>query len=123
MILVPFSDTVNISKKVTSSAERNRLTRLITSIKPKNFGVIVRTAAEGREASKLDKDLKDLLEKWEQGVHKLKKARPRDKVIGEMNRASSILRDMLNESFDNIIIDDKQAYDEIKQYIKRIDCA
>ena len=120
MILVPFSDTVNISKKVTSSAERNRLTRLITSIKPKNFGVIVRTAAEGREASKLDKDLKDLLEKWEQGVHKLKKARSRDKVIGEMNRASSILRDMLNESFDNIIIDDKQAYDEIKQYIKRI---
>lgn len=120
MILVPFINTVNISKRITSSKERNRLIRLITSIKPNNFGVIVRTAAEGREAAKLDKDLKDLLEKWAEGVHKLKKALPQDKVIGEMNRASSILRDMLNESFDNIVVDDKKAYDEIKQYINKI---
>ena len=120
IILVPFINTVNISKRITSSEERNRLLRLITSIKPNDFGVIVRTAAEGREAAKLDKDLKDLLEKWEEGVNKLNKALPKDKIIGEMNRASSILRDMLNESFDNIFVDDKKAYDEIKQYIKKI---
>jgi len=120
MILVPFSNTVSLSKRITSSEERNRLNRLITSIKPQNFGVIVRTAAEGREAANLDKDLKDLLEKWESGINKLKKALPKDKIIGEMNRASSILRDMLNESFDNIVVDDKKAYDEIKQYIKKI---
>ena len=120
MILVPFINTVNLSKKITNSAERNRLLRLITSIKPKNFGVIVRTAAEGREAAKLDKDLKDLLGKWEEGVSKLKNASPRDKIIGEINRASSILRDMLNESFDNIVVDDRQTFDEIKQYTKKI---
>lgn len=120
MILVPFIDTVNLSRRIISSSERNRLIRLITSIKPKNFGVIVRTAAEGREAAKLDKDLKDLIEQWETGVYKLKQAAPKDKIIGEINRAASILRDMLNESFDNIVIDDKQAYDEIKQYTSRI---
>lgn len=120
MILVPFTNTVNLSKKITSSAERNRLLRLITSIKPKNFGVIVRTAAEGREAAKLDRDLKDLLEKWAEGVTKLKNAAPKDKVIGEINRASSILRDMLNESFDNIVVDDRETFDEIKQYTKKI---
>lgn len=120
MILVPFINTVSISKRITSSEERNRLLRLLTSIRPKNFGVIVRTAAEGKEAAKLDKDLKDLLEKWEEGVNKLKKAFPKDKIIGEMNRAASILRDMLNESFDNIVVDDKEAYEEINQYIKKI---
>ena len=120
MILVPFSDTVNLSRRITSSEERNRLTRLLTSIKPKNFGVIVRTAAEGRAAIELDKDLKDLFEKWETGVNKLRRALPKDKIIGEINRASSILRDMLNESFDNIVVDDKEAYDEIKQYTKKI---
>jgi len=120
MILVPFSNEINISKKITSSEEKKRLLRLVTSIKPQNFGLIVRTAAEGKEVAKLVQDLKELLEKWEEGVKKLYKAIPRDKIIGEMNRASSILRDMLNESFDNIIIDDKKAYGEIKQYIKTI---
>ncbi|MEL7065289.1 MAG: Rne/Rng family ribonuclease, partial [Bacteroidota bacterium] len=120
MILVPFVNTVNISKRITNNGERDRLIRLITSIKPKNFGVIVRTAAEGREAAKLDQDLKDLLQKWEEGMAKLKEAAPQDKIIGEMNRASSILRDMLNESFDNIVVDDKKAYEEIKQYTKQI---
>ena len=120
MILVPFANTVNLSKRIVNSKERDRLIRLITSIKPKNFGVIVRTAAEGREAAKLDQDLKDLLIKWDEGIGKLRKALPKDKIIGEMNRASSILRDMLNESFDNIIVDDKTVYNEIKQYIKKI---
>jgi len=120
MILVPFTNTVNLSKRITSSEERNRLMRLITSIKPKNFGVIVRTAAEGRSAIELDKDLKDLLSKWEVGVRQLSGAMPKDKIIGEINRASSILRDMLNESFDNIVVDDKKSYDEIKQYTKKI---
>ena len=120
MILVPFTDTVSISKKIVSHEECTRLTRLISSIKPKNFGVIVRTAAEGREAAKLDKDLKDLLKKWEAGVNTLRGAVHRDLVIGEMNRASSILRDMLSETFDAIVIDDKKAYEDIKAYIQKI---
>lgn len=120
MILVPFLDSVNISKRISNNAERNRLIRLITSIKPRNFGVIVRTAAEGREAAKLDKDLRDLVKKWEEGVEKLQTAAPKDLVIGEMNRASSILRDMLNESFDNIVVDNEETYEEVKEYIRKI---
>mmetsp|Transcript_26950 Transcript_26950/g.62601 ORF Transcript_26950/g.62601 Transcript_26950/m.62601 type:complete len:370 (-) Transcript_26950:1846-2955(-) len=120
MILVPFSNAVNVSKRIASNQERNRLIRLITSIKPKNFGLIVRTAAEGIEAAKLDQDLKDLLEKWAQGISKLREAMPRDKIIGEMDKASSILRDMLSASFDNIVVDSKKTHEEIKQYIQKI---
>jgi ribonuclease G len=120
LVLVPFSTTVNISKKISEGEERKRLLRLISSIKPENFGVIIRTVAAGKEVAELDRDLRNLLNIWEEGVKKLKNAKPREKVIGEMSRASSILRDMLNESFDSITVDDKDIYDEIKSYIKTI---
>ncbi|MCX2744879.1 Rne/Rng family ribonuclease [Mangrovivirga sp. M17] len=120
LVLVPFSNTVNISKKIVKSDERKRLLRLINSIKPDNFGVIIRTVAEGKDVAELDNDLRNLLNKWEDGVRNLKKAKPRDKVIGEMGRASSILRDMLNESFDSITVDDPEIHSEIKNYIKTI---
>jgi ribonuclease G len=120
MILVPFSNSINVSKKIASNEEKQRLLRLVTSIKPKNFGLIIRTAAEEKSVAQLVQDLRELLQRWEEGVKKLHKAIPRDKIIGEINRASSILRDMLNENFDNIVIDDPAAYTEIKQYIRTI---
>ncbi len=120
IVLVPFSNTVNVSKKIVDREERHRLVRLLSSIKPVNFGIIVRTAAEGKDVAELDRDLQNLIEKWESGMRKLRNAKPRDKIIGEMNRASSILRDMLNEQFDNITVDEKGVYDEVKNYIRSI---
>lgn len=120
IVLVPFSNVITVSKKVVNKEERQRLVRLLTSIKPENFGIIIRTVAENREVAELDADLRGLVKKWEDGIEILKKAKPRDKVIGEMDRASSILRDMLNESFDNITVDTKEMYDEIRNYIKTI---
>lgn len=120
VVLVPFSNAISISKKIVSKEERQRLSRLMTSIKPEKFGVIIRTVAEGKEVAELDRDLRSLVKKWEEGFHKLKDANPRDKVIGEMGRASSILRDMLNESFDAITVDTKEMAEEIKSYVKSI---
>ena len=120
LVLVPFGTSVNVSKKITSKEERQRLVRLLSSIKPANFGVIVRTVAEGREVAELDRELRSLVQKWEDGMKILATSQPRDKVIGEMNRTSAILRDMLNESFDNVVVDDRQIFEEVKNYIKSI---
>lgn len=120
VVLVPFSNTINVSKKITSKDERNRLVRLVSSIKPQNFGVIVRTNAEGVQGADLDKDMQSLVDKWEEGMKKLRTAKPRDRVIGEMNRASSILRDLLNDNFDSITVDDRVVYDEVRSYIRSI---
>lgn len=120
IVLVPFASAVNISKKITSKEERQRLLRLLSSIRPQNFGIIVRTVAEGKDVAELDKDLRNLVEKWEIGYKTLQNAKPREKIIGEMSRASSMLRDMLNESFDSITVDDQEIYDEIKSYIHTI---
>lgn len=120
IVLVPFSNAVSVSKKITDSAERKRLARLINSIKPEHFGVIIRTVAQGKDVKELDSDLSNLLNIWKEGIKTLKRANVRDKVIGEVSRANSILRDVLNESFDSIIVDDKDLFQEIKGYVQTI---
>ena len=120
LVLVPFSNAVSVSKKITSSEERKRLLRLIQSIKPEKFGVIIRTVAENKEVAELDRDLRNLVKTWEDGMARLASSQPRDKIIGELDKTSSLLRDLLNESFDNVHVDDKKMYEEIKAYIKTI---
>jgi ribonuclease G len=120
LVLVPFSNAVSVSKKITSSEERKRLLRLIQSIKPENFGVIIRTVAESKEVAELDRDLRNMVKTWEEGMQRLVTANPRDKIIGELDKTSSILRDLLNESFDNVTVDDKKMYDDIRTYIQTI---
>jgi ribonuclease G len=120
IVLVPFSNAISISKKISESAERKRLLRLISSIKPDNFGVIIRTVAEKKDVAELDRDLRNLVEKWKNGVKALKKGKPKDKVIGEMSRVSALLRDVLNESFDSVIVDDKVIYEDLRQFTKEI---
>jgi ribonuclease G len=120
LVLVPFSNSISISKKISDAEERKRLSRLINSIKPQNFGLIIRTVAEGKDVAELDNDLNNLIKLWHQGVKTLKHAKPKAKIIGEMGRVSSLLRDMLNESFDMISVDSKPIYEEVKSYIKQI---
>ena len=120
LVLVPFSNAVNISKKITAKQERQRLQKLMYSIKPQNFGVIIRTVAEGKSVEELDRDLSSMMAKWETGMKNLREAKPKDKVLGEMSRASSILRDLLSDSFDNITIDDDNIYREVSDYIHSI---
>ncbi|MBN8576514.1 MAG: Rne/Rng family ribonuclease [Cytophagales bacterium] len=120
LVLVPFGKGVNVSKRISSSEERKRLQRLIQSIKPENFGVIIRTVAEGKEVAELDKDLRGLVKTWEDGAARLTDGNPRDKMIGELSKTSSVLRDVLNETFDNVHVDDKKIFDEVRTYIRNI---
>lgn len=120
LVLMPFTDSISVSKKIVSRTERDRLKRLIASIKPPNFGVIIRTVAEGREVAELDKDMQSMVANWEQLFETLRKARVNDKVLGELGRTSSMLRDMLNESFDSITVDAPPMYEEMRSYLQKI---
>lgn len=120
LVLVPFSDKVSISQKIKDNKERDRLKDLMDTIRPKNFGVIIRTVAENKKVEQLDQDLKNLLEKWKTMHTNLKVATPPKRVLGELDKTSSILRDMLNGDFTNIHINDPAAYDEMKDYVTGI---
>ena len=120
LVLIPFSDKISVSQKIKSAEERNRLKRLITSIKPKNCGIIIRTVAENKLVADLDSDLRNLYKRWEIITQKLVAAKPPQKIIGEIDRTSAILRDVLNESFNNIVVNDVVLFEEIRNYIQRI---
>ena len=120
VVLVPFSDRISISQKIESREEKARLKRLMQSIRPKGFGVIVRTVAEGKMVAELDKDLQNLVDRWTAMCKKLHNAHLPSKVLGEMNRASSMLRDLFNDSFTNICVDDETLYYQVKDYLQEI---
>ena len=120
MVITPFSNVVAISKKVTNSEERKRLQVLIESIRPKNFGIIVRTAAEGKKVADLHEEMRGLMGKWEQIHRQLIDANQPVKLLSELDKTSSILRDILNDSFNRIVINDKELYTSVKDYLGNI---
>ncbi|MDC8002710.1 ribonuclease E/G [Aureisphaera galaxeae] len=120
IVLVPFSDRVSISQKIETREEKDRLKRLINSIKPKGFGVIIRTVAEGKKVAELDRDLQNLVDRWNAMCKKLRGAHHPSKVLGELNRGASIIRDVFNDSFSAIHIDDENLYLQIKDYVQEI---
>ena len=120
IVLVPFSERISISQKIDSKEEKDRLKRLVKSIKPRGFGVIVRTVAEGKKVAELDKDLQNLLSRWTAMCKKLQRAHHPSKVLGEMNKASSILRDIFNDTFTSIVVDDESLFYQIKDYVQEI---
>jgi ribonuclease G len=120
LVLIPFSDKISVSSKIKNLEEKNRLKELMHSIKPKNFGVIVRTVAENKSVSELENDLNDLVSRWDTCFKSLKSAQPPHRLLGEVDRTSAILRDFLNASFSSIHVNDKKLFDEVKTYIKNI---
>ncbi len=120
VVITPFNDIIAISRKIHSSEERKRLQKIIEAIKPKNFGVIVRTAAEGKNTAELHEDLNMLFGKWKAIQQNLSGAVAPQKILSEQTKTTSILRDLLNADFNKIVVDDKQLFAEIKSYIQKI---
>ena len=121
LVLIPFNDKVSVSQKIKSSEERARLKQLLMSIKPKNFGVIVRTVAEGKRVAELDGELKVLIKHWEDAITKVQKATKFPTLIyEETSRAVGLLRDLFNPSFENIYVNNEAVYNEIKDYVTLI---
>ncbi|MBL6667335.1 MAG: Rne/Rng family ribonuclease [Crocinitomicaceae bacterium] len=120
LVLVPFSDKVSVSQKIKENEEKKRLKEVMSRIKPKNFGVIIRTVAEKKSTEDLEQDLKQLLEKWNEMFSSIKGTRGPKKLLGELNRTSSMLRDLLNKDFSNIHVNNDILYDEIREYVSSI---
>lgn len=129
IVLVPFGEKVSVSTKIKSAAERTRLKQLIQSIKPKHFGVIIRTVAEGKRVAELDAELKVLLQRWNDALAKIQQAHRRtgkeaqQKPVlcyEESSRTVALLRDLFNPSYENIHVNDESVYNEIRDYVTLI---
>ncbi|GAB3015018.1 Rne/Rng family ribonuclease [Niabella terrae] len=120
VVITPFNNIVAVSKKIHSSEERKRLQKIIDAVKPKNFGVIVRTAAEGKNTAELYEDLANLVSIWNTITINLRGAKAASKIYSEQTKTNSILRDLLSADYNRIVTNDKNIYTETKNYIQRI---
>lgn len=120
IVLLPFCDKVSISQKITSSQERKRLERLVYSILPKNYGVIIRTAAEGKKAAVLDAELTGLIRKWEDSWKTMAASKKVGKLFSENTRTTTMLRDLLNDSFTGVYVNDEAIAQEVRDYVRVI---
>ncbi len=121
LVLIPFGDKVSVSSKIKSGEERARLKQLINSIKPRNCGVIVRTVAEGKRVAELDSELKLLTKRWEDALTKVQKTQQRPQLIfEEEGRAVALLRDLFNPTYENIYVNDRNVFDEVRDYVELI---
>lgn len=120
IVLIPFSNKISISQKIKSTEEKMRLRLLIESIRPKNFGVIVRTSAENKSVAELNNEMNTLLRCWEETIEKLQKNEPPALLHEEDSRAVSIIRDIFSPSFENVFVNDAETYSQIYNYVSLI---
>ncbi len=120
LVLMPFNNKISVSQKIKNADERQRLRRLIESIKPKNFGVIIRTSAENKRAAELNSELKVLVKSWEDSIAKLQFSEPPTLVYEEESRAVSLIRDVFNPDFESIHVNDAGIFDQIHHYVSLI---
>lgn len=120
VVVTPFNNIVAVSRKIHSADERKRLQKIIESLKPKNFGVIVRTAAEGKNVHELEDDLNALVATWKKIQKNLSGAVAPTRILSEEGKTNSILRDLLSEDFNRIVVNDKNIFNETKAYLQKI---
>lgn len=120
LVLIPFSDKISVSSKIKSTEEKIRLRQLVGSIKPKGFGVIVRTSAETKRVAELNQEMRTLLKCWEESVAKMQRSQPPALIYEEESRAVSVIRDIFSASFESIYVNDRETMEQIQSYVALI---
>ncbi len=117
LVLTPFNDKISISQKNQIDGRKDASARqLVESIKPKNFGVIIRTSAEGKRVAEPIMNLRRLSSTGRMLSPRLRRRKPLLLFFEEESRIVGVLRDVFNPSFENIYVNDQQVYGQILNY-------
>lgn len=118
LVLLPFDGRVGVSKKLYNFREKKRLRRIIRSLLPEGFGVIIRTVAEGKEEELLKNDLEQLIKTWREIEKSLKTEQPPILLYKDLSTVSSVIRDLFNNEVQRVVVDSRRLYKEITTYVK-----
>jgi len=120
VVLLPLQNKISISQKIRSNEEKRRLKKIIEGVLPKNYGIIIRTAAVGKSQEDIEQDINNLVQRWNTALGRVRTEEPPALLLGEMNRTTTIIRDLLNGTFTSIVVNDKFTYEECRDYIRTI---
>ncbi len=120
LVLMPFADKISVSQKIQSEEEKQRLKSILSAIIEKNYGVIARTNAAGKSTSDFDNELRELINNWEKAFVSINtKTKLPIKILGETSKVSAVIRDVLNDDFASIMVDDPTLYNQVKSYLEK----
>lgn len=120
IVLMPFQNKTTVSQKISRKEERSRLRAIVQHAKPQNYGIIIRTVAEGKENEEIENEIKLLVKRWEKAIGAIKKSKGNELILEEINRTESLLRDVFNPNFENIYVNNEKVFKEIRDYVKLI---
>ncbi len=120
MVLVPNQERVGVSRKIASVRERRRLRSVARKMRPKGFGLIIRTVAEGKDEKTLQQDLQKLLKTWNKVQAEIKRSKPPKLIFKDLGMASSVIRDLFTSDVDKVVVDSRKMYREITRYLKEV---
>ncbi len=120
MVLVPNESYIGISRKILDKYEKRRLRRIVKDLKPDNFGLIVRTIAQGKDASILETDFKKIWNKWEELDSKIKSKKAPALVYRDFATSDQVIRDLFTPQVERLVVDNKSLYKRISSYINDV---
>jgi len=118
IVLIPKSKYIGVSKKMKDKYERRRLKKIAMEIKQPGLGMILRTVAEGKTDSQIENDYKSLIKKYNDLLYKAEKNKAPKLIHHDLKVTSSVLRDLISEKVEKIIVDSKEDYNRIQKMIK-----
>lgn len=120
IVLIPFGNKISISQKIKSPEEKIRLRQVMGSIKPKGFSVIVRTSAENKKVAELNHEMRTLVKCWEESIAKMQRSQAPALIYEEESRMVSEIRDIFSPDFENIYVNEADAFTQIQNYVSLI---
>ena len=121
IILMPNTNIITISQKITEQKEKDRLLDIVKKNLPENMGAIVRTAAEKEKSDELVKDLKRLKDKWNKIQEQFNKSKGKPELLYESSTIlEKMLLDLTKNKIEKIIINDKKEYEEINKKLETL---
>ena len=120
LVLVPYHNHIGVSRRITDFKEKRRLRNIAAKIKPPDFGIIVRTVAEGKSLEELKSDMNGQLRLWKRLENRVKKAPTPSLILRDMSMASSIVRDLFTQDINSLVVDSKRFYQQIRKYLSGV---
>jgi len=120
LVLLPNQQRIGVSRKITSARERKRLKRIGRKLLPKNFGLIIRTVAEGKSEEILKQDLQKLLKNWNKIQNKIRNTKAPILIFKDLGMASSVIRDLFTSDVHRVVVDSRKMYREVTRYLKEV---
>ncbi len=117
LVLMPFGRGVNLSRRISSEAERSRLRALAVFIKPAGMGMLIRTEAEGVDEEAIIEDLELLMGQWENIQQEMETAQPPTLMNRDDDFIQRVLRDAYNTDANRIVVDSHTGLKRVKQYL------